>query len=75
MVIYDILSLTDSTLLNAKLILRCAKESCPEVVNNIPIFIKKKGDYHKGDEIGGTCGTHGGRERCLQGFSWEVRRE
>jgi hypothetical protein len=19
--------------------------------------------------VGGTCGTHGGRERCLQGFS------
>jgi hypothetical protein len=22
----------------------------------------------RGDEVGGTCGTHGGRERCLQGF-------
>jgi hypothetical protein len=22
--------------------------------------------------VGGTCGTHGGRERCLQGFGWEV---
>jgi hypothetical protein len=21
--------------------------------------------------VGGTCGTHGGRERCLQDFSWE----
>jgi hypothetical protein len=21
--------------------------------------------------VGGTCGTHGGRERCLQGFGWE----
>jgi len=25
--------------------------------------------------VGGTCGTHGGGERCLQGFGWEVRRE
>jgi hypothetical protein len=20
--------------------------------------------------VGGTCGTHGGGERCLQGFGW-----
>jgi hypothetical protein len=25
----------------------------------------------KEDEVGGTCGTHGGGERCLQGFGWE----
>jgi hypothetical protein len=25
--------------------------------------------------VGGTCGTHGGGERCLQGFGWEARRE
>jgi hypothetical protein len=24
--------------------------------------------------VGGTCGTHGGEERCLQGFGWEARR-
>jgi hypothetical protein len=24
--------------------------------------------------VGGTCGTHGGGERCLQGFGWEARR-
>jgi hypothetical protein len=24
---------------------------------------------------GETCGTHGGGERCLQGFGWEARRE
>jgi hypothetical protein len=29
----------------------------------------------KEDEVGGTCGMHGGRERCLQDFGWEVRRE
>jgi hypothetical protein len=22
--------------------------------------------------VGGTCGTHGGGERCLQGFDWEA---
>jgi hypothetical protein len=27
----------------------------------------------KEDEVGGTCGTHGGRERCLRGFGWEAR--
>jgi hypothetical protein len=27
------------------------------------------GDSVKEDEVDGTCGTHGGRERCLQGFS------
>jgi hypothetical protein len=27
------------------------------------------------DEVGGTCGTHGGGERCLQGFGWEARKE
>jgi hypothetical protein len=27
----------------------------------------------KEDEVGGTCGTHVGGERCLQGFGWEVR--
>jgi hypothetical protein len=26
-------------------------------------------------EVGWTCGTHGGGERCLQGFGWEVRRQ
>jgi len=25
--------------------------------------------------VGGTCGTHGGGERCLQGFGWEALRE
>jgi hypothetical protein len=25
--------------------------------------------------VGGTYGTHGGEERCLQGFGWEARRE
>jgi hypothetical protein len=25
--------------------------------------------------VGGTCGTHGGGERCLQGFGWEARRQ
>jgi hypothetical protein len=24
--------------------------------------------------VGGTCGTLGGGERCLQGFGWEARR-
>jgi len=24
--------------------------------------------------VGGTCGTHGGGERCLQAFSWQPRR-
>jgi hypothetical protein len=27
------------------------------------------------DEVGGTCGTRGGGERCLQGFGWEARKE
>jgi hypothetical protein len=25
--------------------------------------------------VGGTCGTHGGVEGCLRGFSWEARRK
>jgi hypothetical protein len=29
----------------------------------------------KEDEVGGTCGTHGGGERCLQGFGWEALKE
>jgi hypothetical protein len=28
----------------------------------------------KEDEMGRTCGTHGGEERCLQGFGWEAQR-
>jgi hypothetical protein len=24
------------------------------------------------NEMGGTCGMHGGGERCLQGFGWEA---
>jgi hypothetical protein len=28
----------------------------------------------KVDEVGMTCGTHGGGERCLQGFGLEARR-
>jgi len=40
--------------------------------------------FHKTDMVrffievdgcrGWTCGTHGGGERCLQGFGWEARR-
>jgi hypothetical protein len=29
----------------------------------------------KSRRMGWTCGTHGGRERCLQGFCWEARRQ
>jgi hypothetical protein len=29
----------------------------------------------KEDEVGGTCGTHGGGERFLQGFGSEERRQ
>jgi hypothetical protein len=25
--------------------------------------------------MGGTCGTHGGSERCMQGFGREARRK
>jgi len=25
--------------------------------------------------VGRACGTHGGEERCLQGFGWEARSE
>jgi hypothetical protein len=25
--------------------------------------------------VGGTCGMHGGGERCLQGFGWEAQRQ
>jgi hypothetical protein len=25
--------------------------------------------------VGGTCGTHGREERCLQDFGWEAQRE
>jgi hypothetical protein len=25
--------------------------------------------------VGGTCDTHGGGKKCLQGFGWESRRE
>jgi hypothetical protein len=28
----------------------------------------------KEDDVGETCGTHGGGERCLQGFGGEARR-
>ena len=31
------------------------------------------GDQVKKSEIGGACGTHGGQERCVQGFCWETR--
>jgi hypothetical protein len=39
--------------------------SSPNIVRVIKI---------KEDEVGGTCGTHGGGDRCLQGFGWEARR-
>jgi hypothetical protein len=28
----------------------------------------------KENEVGGTCGTHGGGERCSQDFGWEAGR-
>ena len=30
------------------------------------------GDKIKKNEMGGACGTYGGRERCAQGFSGET---
>jgi hypothetical protein len=39
-----------------------------------PLLLTK---YHSGDEVkktemGRTCGTNGGEERCIQGFSGET---
>jgi hypothetical protein len=25
--------------------------------------------------VGGTCGTHGGGEKCLRSLGWEARKE
>jgi hypothetical protein len=33
------------------------------------------GDQIKEDDVGGTCSTHGGGERCLRDFGWEARRK
>jgi hypothetical protein len=38
------------------------------------LLAQSEGDEIKDDEVGGTCDTHGGGERCLQGFGWEARR-
>jgi hypothetical protein len=39
-----------------------------------PVLLTK---YHSGDEVkktemGRTCGTYGGEEKCIQGFSGET---
>jgi exonuclease III len=31
--------------------------------------------YGKGNDVGGTCGTHGRGEECVQGFDEKARRK
>jgi hypothetical protein len=40
--IYDILSLTNSTLVTADMILLCTKEGCPQLIIFIPLSIEKR---------------------------------
>jgi hypothetical protein len=51
---------------------------CVEVSYSIHVMshLKNQAPFFKiqKDEVGGTCGTHGGWERCLQGFGWEAQR-
>ena len=38
----------------------------------IYLFIYCAGDKMEKNEMGGACGTYGGRERCAQGFGGET---
>jgi hypothetical protein len=33
------------------------------------------GRSNQGDEVGGTCGTHGRGQECVQGFDGKARRK
>jgi len=33
---------------------------------------KHWGDQIKKNEMGWSCGMYGGKERCIQGFGWEI---
>jgi hypothetical protein len=41
----------------------------------VVLFTKSSVDQIKQNEMGVVCGTHGGDEKCVQNFSWKVRRE
>jgi hypothetical protein len=39
---------------------------------NVQVIKYHSGDQVKKTEMGRTCGTYGGEERCIQGFSGET---
>jgi hypothetical protein len=50
-------------------------ENC--IMMNVTALIRHRiflGRSNKEDEVGGTCGTHGGEEKCSQDFGWEARK-
>jgi hypothetical protein len=49
-----------------------SEPACWNVLTHVVIYFSIP--FNKEDEVGGTCGTHGGGERCLQGLGWEARR-
>jgi hypothetical protein len=49
-------------------------QNIPWAVAGYPDNVINSKTVSKEDEVGGTCGTHGGGERCLQGFGWKARR-
>ena len=42
------------------------------IIIGIGIVVYCAGDKIEKNEMGGTCGTYGGRERCAQGFGGET---
>jgi len=37
-----------------------------------PVIKYYPGEQMKCNEMGGTCGTYGGEERCIQGFGGKI---
>jgi hypothetical protein len=44
------------------------KTTEPEVIRYVLLTTYYSGDQTKNNEIGGTCGTYEGEDRCLQRF-------
>ena len=42
------------------------------VINTFSLTQYCAGDKIEKNEMGGSCGTYGGRERCVQGFGVET---
>ena len=53
-------------------VLSCGYRAVNKILCYIFLTQYSAGDKNEKNEMGGACGTYGGRERCAQGFGGET---